>query len=424
MNFILLYKGHYGAALRGPEMRYAALAQELIKKGHSVTLSVCSDDRSNIPSGVGFVPVFNIPRLIKSLFSSDVVVLHGGGPIILLLVIISSLLGKHIVLDGYAPRWIELDKIARSKKDTSQVKLLTKAYFNVMRGFLGTLMFNLIIVANKRQQDMFRGMMAQFTLTQNFPRVVTIPFGCSEQVSLAKEMGRKNLAKFSNSSFSNDDFLIGWLGGAYSWFGLEGVVTEVANAMIKNNKIKIIFFGVNEQRQIKLLSCVDASVKENIIFLPWINFEQRFDYWCGFDISLVWGEKDYENDYASRTRNFDCLTLSLPIIQNYDDEWGPRLQQSGAGIVTCKPQLADTIFDISKDPDMVKNMSLSMRAIAPDFYWSRFTEKLISSIETTPMSIGRKLIGLILFFMMMPAVFTSFIFSFLVLPFQKNHINE
>ncbi|MFD2405978.1 hypothetical protein ACFSVK_09730 [Azorhizophilus paspali] len=82
------------------------------------------------------------------------------------------------------------------------------------------------------------------------------------------------------------------------------------------------FFGADEFRQAELLRSVGEEARANVVFMPWVEFSRRFEYWAGLDVSLVWGAEGYENDYASRTRNFDCLTLGLPIVQNMDDEWG------------------------------------------------------------------------------------------------------
>lgn len=420
MRFLLLYKGTYGAALRGPEMRYAALASELVELGHEVSLCGRSGDSRGVPENVEFVRVSNAWTLLKAFLRSDAILLHGGGPLVLLLAILSGLLGKRVVLDGYVPHWIELDEVISNGAGASAPKLLIKAYFNVARSLLGALVFNLIIVANKRQLDMFRGMMAPFALTHEFPRVTIIPFGCSEQQNWSQEEGRALLAELADTSFSRDDFLIGWLGGTYGWFDLGGVLTEVSKAISRNKKIKMIFFGVDEQRKDELLAFVDTAARGNILFLPWVDFSRRFDYWAGFDVSLVWGSEGYENDYASRTRNFDCLTLGLPIVQNDDDEWGSRLRRSGAGVVADQSALSDVLFELSNNSDKVSAMRASMSALAPQFYWGRFATKLVDRIKTSPMSLGRRVIGLTAFCLALPAVFMFFAFTFIMAIFKRS----
>lgn len=419
MRILLLYKGHYGAALRGPEMRYAALGRELVELGHEVTLCGRSGGSDGIPENVRFVPTGRPWKLLTSFLRSDVHVLHGGGPLVLLLAILSGVLGKRIVLDGYVPHWVELDEIISHDQGAARVKLLLKTYFNVARCLLGGLVFNLTIVANKRQLDMYRGMIAPLTLTHDFARIAIIPFGCNERQDWSQANGKKMLAELADTSFSNDDFLVGWLGGTYGWFDLEGVLKELSTAIIKNPKIKMLFFGSDEQRKSELLGFVDEAARGNIFFLPWVDFSRRFEYWSGFDISLVWGGEGYENNYASRTRNFDCLTLGLPIVQNHDDEWSIRLERSGAGVVTTKEELSEVLCQLSNTPERVNEMRASMSHLAPEFYWKRFATKLVNLVESTPMSLVRRLFGIVSFFLLLPAIFVFFIFNLFVILFGR-----
>lgn len=420
MKFLLFYKGNYGANLRGPEMRYAALAKELNELGHRVALCGRTANKHCIPSNVSFISVANIWKLLKTLVRSDVIILHGGGPVVLLLAIFSGLIGKRVVLDSYAPQWVEMDEVLSKSKEHYSFKLLSKAYFNAARCLLGALVFNLTIVANKRQLDIYRGMMAPFTLTHDFARIHVIPFGCNEQQEWSKEKGKEKLAELANTSFAHDDFLIGWLGGTYGWFDLEGVLQELSKAIIKNNKIKMVFFGVSEERKNELLGFVDETAKSNIVFLPWVDFSHRFEYWAGFDLSLVWGGAGYENDYASRTRNFDCLTLGLPIVQNHDDEWSIRLEQSGAGVVTTKEQMSQVLFQLSNSPETVNEMRAAMSQLAPQFYWGRFAKKLTQAVDSMPMSLIRRLVGIVAFSFLLPALLVFFVFHAIAFLFSRD----
>lgn len=411
MKFLILYKGIYGSALRGPEMRYAALTSELMASGHTVILCGRSANQTNIPKNAEFVPVSKVTKLFLAFLRSDICVLHGGGPLILVFAIIAGLLGKNIILDSYVPHWIELDEIISKTPRKNQSKLLIKAYFNVIRSLLGALVFNGMVVANKRQLDLIRGMMAPFLLTHDFSRIFIVPFGCNELKDKNKKNGRRLLGELKGDEFNKNDFLIGWLGGTYGWFDLESVLRTVSLSIKKNKNIKLVFFGVDQSRQTELLDLVSDSIKGNIIFLPWVDFSTRFDYWSGFDISLVWGGDGYENDYASRTRNFDCLTLGLPIIQNEDDEWGERLEKSGAGRAVNLSSLSELLFELSNSPENVAHMHQAMIKLSSGFYWSRFAEAIINGVLANPMHLSRRIFGLIGFFMTLPALFVFFSYS-------------
>lgn len=419
MNVLLLYKGEYANALRGPELRYVSLAQELTALGHKVVIGGRTAQPESLPPAVEFVAVSDWFTLIKAFFTARMVVLHGGGPVILLLAMLVGFAGKLIVLDSYVPHWIELEALSKKQGRFSQIKTLIKSYFNVLRGLFAALVFNGIIAANGRQLDLYRGMIAPFSLTRDFSRFVIIPFGCNPALLNASNHGRHLLTELSNGKISSDDFVIGWLGGTYGWFDLTTLLAKASDAITSNSSIKLVFFGVEAERKRELLACVVPEAQANIIFLPWVNFTQRFNYWSGFDVSLVWGAKGVENDYASRTRNFDCLTLGLPIVQNWDEEWGPRLKESGAGRVTDTEHVAAVLTELSSSPEKIAAMRRAMQQLAPPFYWSRFANQLVAMTQMPAISTVRRVCGLFAFGLILPGVLVLFIYYCLLL-FKKN----
>tara|TARA_R110000851_G_scaffold333320_1_gene512103 strand:+ start:418 stop:1689 length:1272 start_codon:yes stop_codon:yes gene_type:complete len=410
MKFLLLYKGDFGSTLRGPELRYHSLATSLINFGNDVYLCGISGDEKGIPYKANFVSVSKLVKLMKIFFDSDVIIIHGGGPFIMLLASIAGFLGKSIILDCYVPHWVELDEIVKKSK-SNKLKLLIKSYFNVARSFFGVVFFNAVIVANQRQLDLMRGMMAPFWSTHEFSRIHIIPFGCDEiATNDFQDNSRVLLGKLAGEEFSKSDFLIGWLGGAYGWFDMDAVIEAASKAIKENNHIKLILFGVDNVAKNEIVSKLPDYARANVFFLPWVDFSKRMEYWAGFDISLVWGGEGYENDYASRTRNFDCLTLGLPIIQNKDSEWGVRLDHSGAGKATTLENLPSTLVELSHSPDTVNSMRRAMEKLAAGFYWHKSANKLLEIIPITKMGFIRRLFGFSVFLLVLPAFFVSALF--------------
>lgn len=410
MKFLLLYKGDFGSTLRGPELRCYSLAKSLIDSGGEVYLCGRTGDDEGVPSKAKFIPVSNFIKLLRAFFDSDVIVLHGGGPLIMLLASIAGFLGKSIILDCYVPHWVELDEIVKKSK-SNKVKLFIKAYFNVARSFFGVVFFNAVIVANQRQLDLMRGMMAPFWSTHEFSRIHVIPFGCDVKATNDQHCNsRELLSKLAGEEFSKSDFLIGWLGGAYEWFDMDAVIEAVTKAIKENSNIKLILFGVENEAKKDIVSNMPDFAHGNVFFLPWVDFSKRMEYWAGFDISLVWGGEGYENDYASRTRNFDCLTLGLPIIQNKDSEWGARLENSGAGKATTLENLPCVLVKLSHSPDTVNSMRRAMEKLAAGFYWHKSAKKILEIIPITKMSFIRRLTGFFVFLLVLPAFFVSALF--------------
>lgn len=410
MKFLLFYKGNYGVSLKGPEMRYLGLANALAAQGHQVSIAGKNFDQSVFPKTIKFVSISHFFAMLKSFISADCIVLHGGGPFILLASLLSSFLGKKVVLDGYVPHWIELDEVMFNQG--ACFKLRFKSMFNAFRALMALHLFDMVIVANQRQQDLMRGMMAPFTRTEEFARIKIIPFGCDPYIQRSRDEGIKLLNSLSDSyEVKSEDFLVGWLGGTYGWFDLGNVLSSMEEAFKKNPKIKLVFFGVDNEQRENLLSHLSKAVHSNLIFFPWVPFQERFSYWAAFDLSLVWGGQGYENDYASRTRNFDCLSLGLPVIQNKDDEWGERLVSNKCGVVTSADTLSADVLFVSRNPELLRDMKMAMANLAPEFYWSRFSEKMILGLVNNRMNFGRRLLGVFSLMLITPSILMFFLYG-------------
>ncbi|BBP44316.1 hypothetical protein [Thiosulfativibrio zosterae] len=413
MKFFLIYKGDYGTGLKGPEMRYIGLGNALSQKGHEIYIAVNRNTQNSPLNRLNFIPLNKPLKLLKTIFESDVIVLHGGGPLILLLSIISVFFGKKVILDNYVPHWIELDEVMNNSKPS--IKLLIKSQFNVFRSLLGLFSFDFVIVANQRQQDLLRGMIAPFSRTFDFNKIKVIPFGCQPYNPLPKSDGVSLLNSIATTQtpLTSNEFLIGWLGGTYGWFNLNSVMSALSEAFEKNSQIKLVFFGVSVEQQIDILSKLPNTVHHQIIFLPWVPFKDRLDYWSAFDLSLVWGGEGYENDYASRTRNFDCLSLKLPIIQNQDGEWGPRLTQTQTGLVTNIENLAKDVLYLSRHPEALTQMKKNLELLAPSFYWDEFANKLLESEKYSRFHPIKGFIHLVALLAIIPTISIFFFYEIL-----------
>lgn len=414
MKIKLIYKGDYGENLRGPEMRYLCVARSLARLGHDVTIKAIKISEKHVEDGICFSSMRFTDEL-KNLFNKskipDCTIIHGGGPWILFNTLVAGFFGKKIILDNYVPHWIELDEEASHIQKSP--KLLIKSSFNALRVLLGSLVFDALIVANQRQLDLARGFSSPFSRTEGFDRVHIIPFGCEPYQNHSRSRGIELLNQLTQSDekLKPSDFLVGWLGGTYGWFDLTTLLEHLAPAIQSNTNIKLVFFGAGKEKQNEMLDALPAALHSNIVFLPWVPFAQRFEHWSAFDLSLVWGSRGYENDYASRTRNFDCLTLGLPILQNEDDEWGTRLKASGAGRVTDAKRLADDLLQLSRDPEALCGMKGKMLELAPEFHWDRFADKILDVANRPAMSFVRRLSGLLTFLLLIPSALMMFTYS-------------
>jgi hypothetical protein len=378
MKWLLIYNGDYGLKVAGPEIRYIKLAEQIVLSNEQVTVGVKNPDSAFLPPGVTATSGMRIFNLLKNIYLADVIVLHGGRPLLIFVCALMSVFsrGKRVVLDAYAPHWIELS-VGRAGNGWQGYKTRGKITYNIIRTFFCCAVFDGIIVANHRQLDLLRGFMALIGGVDRFSKIFEIPFACDPPVDV---VNKNDLLSCLNYQKNGDEFFIGWLGGLWAWMDFSIIAKPLSRAIRGNRKIHFVLFGATEETIEKVVSSIDADVIENIHFIKWIDYTARLKIWSGLDVALVWGSDGIENDYASRTRNFDCLSAGLPIIQNADDDWGPIIIKNNIGRICTPFNLESTIVEFSKQPDLRNLYSKNSFNLANNFSWGNFFATLRSNV--------------------------------------------
>ena len=380
-KWLLLYKGDFTQNLKGPEIRYLKIAEQLAMSGDEVTIA---GSRGNTQGDVGFIAVGARLALAKRFLTSDTIMIHGGGPFILLLVLIAKLRGKQVLLDNYAPHWLEL--FTASSNTTHSKPPSIKIAYNLFRTLFGLVVCDAVIAANKRQQDLYRGLAASTGNLQLLDKVVTLGFGCDPIVA---EKSRKPLLELSEGKIGSDDILLGWIGGLWEWFDYKPIVAATSSAATTHSRLKLVFFGVSKDKQQEVEQYI-ASLKQNtinnFIFMPWVEFNDRLEVWSGLDAGIVWANQSIENDYAARTRNYDCISARLPIIQNWDDHWGPIIKEHRIGITTNEDALTEDLMSVSADRQSLDDYAKNIAPLYNDYSW----DSVVATLQTIKTSRKRR----------------------------------
>ncbi len=372
-KWLLLYKGDFTKKLKGPEIRYIKIAEQLVVAGNDVTIAgACGQPQGKVK----FVTVHNKLTLLKAFLSADVIMLHGGGPFILLLALISRAKGKRVLLDNYAPHWLELFTASNMvpQKRASAIKIA----FNLFRTLFGIIVCDAVIAANKRQQDLYRGLSASSGNLHLINKIKTLSYGAEPVV---ESKTRSHLTRLSDNQINDSDILIGWIGGLWDWFDYKPIVEAISAVATKNENLRLVFFGVDTHKTQEIKQYI-ASLKhnttKNFVFLPWIEYKDRLEVWSGLDAGIVWANQSIENDYAARTRNYDCISARLPIIQNWDDHWGPIIKEHQIGITTSEENLKDDLTLFISGEQQLKEYSDNIASLYDDYSWQSVTSDLLS----------------------------------------------
>ena len=372
MRWLLIYKGQYGAESSGPEIRYLRLGSALIDQGDQVIIAGAALESPGVAAiGLDYLSVRKLLQLSKQFFAADVVVLHGGGPVLMLLALLAGLFaGTRLVLDCYALHWIELHQAQQSGRRSGALSTHLKIQFNLLRFLYGLAIFDHVVVANQRQLDLARGVLAALGFLSQFDtRISIIAFGCDPVV---KQKSKDDLIACSDGRLAPDDLVIAWLGGVWDWFDMDFVLRSFAASSNAIAHSKFIFFGLTDQRFIQLQAVYELSRGNQgaLMNLPWVPMEDRLMVWRGVDLAVVWGGDNIENDYATRTRNFDCISAGVPIVQNWDDYWGPIIRDCNCGAIATDQDLAKVIGDECRSRKTMQAKSKSIMLLYPRFTWA------------------------------------------------------
>lgn len=405
MNIILLFRAPFNKRLSGAELRYVNLAQELTKKGHSVTIVGTARD-TTVDHDVAIIAMGQIVSVFKVLSKADVIIVHGGGPLLTIIMAICSLCGKKVYSDAYAFHWIEIYQ-AHTYRKISTFKTYLKSIYYLLRWHVVVRIYDGVLCANKRQLDYIRGGY-YFSSRLGYERNVrVVPLGC--ELPLCHETGRSDLMAISADAINSDDFLVGWIGGLWPWLNIDVVLKAFAELSEKHSDIKLVFFGVDAERRENLNKsfAVFGGKPGRLVFLPHIDFDLRLQIWSGLDLAVVWGGSGLENDYASRTRNYDCITIGLPIIQNYDDQWGPILTGYKCGIVIDESAVRAELERCYVNRALLREMHINMQQLASKYSWEQSVNELCEHIKMSRITVITKFINAVLLLLSTPVLLIS-----------------
>lgn len=360
-RLLIIYKGDFSGSVAGVAVRYISTAKELAALGYVVSIA-----GENVPSSSGlinYVSVKEKARFAVEVFKSDAIILHGGGPLILLYCAVMSLLGRRVILDAFAPHWLEL-----YESPGASIKKRLKIAFNVFRLIWAAFFFDYVTVGTERQKDLVRGFLVPFGGIARMNDVHIVTGGCDSVGGAVDDDCPATLV------YKSDELVVdfGWLGGVWPWFDVDFILKSFYEAFSGDAGVaRLHFFGVDSLKKASMQKCIanECGGMSNVFFHGWVPYDERINFWRGIDCAVVWAEPSLENDYASRTRNFDCISLGIPVIQNRDHFWSVIIESNVAGIVADENTLVDAFRNmVSDDRDLYRKNIIRLEE---QFNWGK-----------------------------------------------------
>lgn len=248
--------------------------------------------------------------------------------------LLAKLFNKKIVVDAYSPFHLEHLEILKDKK----VKLCLILAVDPIRIFILFLLADLILCASQRQKELWQNWLNKINRAKL--KIVIVPTGIRED----RPQQTRHLLKGIIPGIKQDDFVVLWSSGIWPW--LDAVSAVRAMEIVKNPKIKLVFFGLSAVDPAKtrssnnsILNAQELAQKTGLLDknVYFVNNRAAYDemgnYLLDADVALSCHFDTPETKYAFRGRILDYIWARLPIILTKGDVLAEKIGQFHGGIV-------------------------------------------------------------------------------------------
>jgi glycosyltransferase involved in cell wall biosynthesis len=287
---------------------------------------------------------------------------------------------KKIVIDAYSPFYLEHLEVHRDDRKRSALMqkidaLRIKFLFSIA---------DYILCASGRQKELWLEWLRK--IKREGTPIAIVPTGVREEPPVQK----RRIFKGVIPGIKDDNKVVLWSSGIWPW--LDPISAIKAMGLIKDEKIKLVFFGLkvvdsmltgNEQPQ--LAEAVRRSKELGLfgkrVFFVYdrMPYDEIGDYLLDADIALNLHFDHLETRYAFRGRVLDYIWAGLPLVTTKGDVLAEEVAGRKMGIVvdyTDEKQIADAISKLVNDRAFYEQCRRNMKQYAGSLHWSRVAEPL------------------------------------------------
>jgi glycosyltransferase involved in cell wall biosynthesis len=188
---------------------------------------------------------------------------------------------------------------------------------------------------------------------------------------------------------SDDERILVWGGGLYSWFDPLSLIRAVAAVATRHPQTRLFFLGtrhpgVDEMGIVREafdlareLGVEGGSVLFND---AWVPYDERGGYLLAADAGVSTHHVHLETTFAFRTRILDYLWAGLPMVVTEGDSFAELVASEGLGVVVPAEDvsaLESAIETVLYDPDAAAGFAENVARVRRDFTWDRTLAALL-----------------------------------------------
>jgi GT2 family glycosyltransferase/glycosyltransferase involved in cell wall biosynthesis len=299
---------------------------------------------------------------------------------------------KIVVCDMYDPMHLEL--LEQSKDDTDEQRELdligvTKVLnTQLARG-------DFFLCASERQRHFWLGHLTALgrltpSLYDNDPTVKSLlavaPFG------LPGKPPQKTGSPIRGRLATDDDKVIIWAGGVYSWFDPLTLIHAMDRLRHKRSNVRLLFLGMKHPNpevpemdigaRTRALSEQLGLTDRHVFFNEtWVPYAERQNWLLEADCGVTTHYEHVETTFAFRTRVLDYLWTGLPIVTTAGDSFADLVHDECLGIVVPPEdpdRLADALDAVLFEPKVAATARERIAVVRERFTWETALEPLVS----------------------------------------------
>lgn len=358
--------------MAGPGIRAYHLAQELSR--HFSTSLVAQFEDFTLDRE-GFTAIQRDTAEARwSLLHADVIIGQPARDILAL-----SRKGRKIVYDLFDPNVLELRELYGPKPTLRQ-----SVHYNREWGRLRMALQHgdLLLAATPRQKDFYTGVYCSFApaMSEWLDRWIEIPFGVPSE------------APQGDSGLDSSRPWIVWGGGTWEWLDPLTAIQAVGKLNEERLDCRLLFMGAERpNREVstpgnppglqKALSQAGDSVVRNT---EWVPYRERGKWLTGARMGVMLHSRTMEAEFSIRTRLFDAIWCSLPMVATAGGYAADLIEREGLGVVVNPADVTSVAAGMRRlltDDAFHASCVSNLDRIRPRYRWDVITRPLVEAIS-------------------------------------------
>ncbi|MFI9818672.1 glycosyltransferase [Saccharothrix variisporea] len=299
---------------------------------------------------------------------------------------------KIVVCDIYDPMHLELLEQGRDATDEQR----EKDFAGVQRVLDNQLRRgDFFLCASERQRHFWLGHLASTgrltpALYDNDRTTRSLlavaPFGLSGKPPQRTGPGLRDAL-----GIGQDDKVVLWAGGVYSWFDPLTLIRAVDRLRDKHSDARLVFLGMKHPNpEVPDMDIADHTralaerlglVGSHVFFNEaWVPYNDRQNWLLDADAGVTTHYEHVETTFAFRTRVLDYLWAGLPIVTTDGDAFADLVSREGLGVVVPSEDpdaLAAALEKVLYDKDFAAACAERIAVVRERFTWEAVLEPLV-----------------------------------------------